>query len=51
MIKKVEYKENGVRLSFHGIITSKEIVNANTELLNHHFLFFMQKNRSGSVVD
>lgn len=35
MSKKIEYKVNGARLNFHGIITAKEIMNANTELVTH----------------
>ncbi len=35
MIKAIEYKKDGVRLSFYGKITSNEIMDANTELINH----------------
>ena len=35
MIKAIEYKKNGVRLSFYGKITSNEIRDANTAMINH----------------
>ena len=35
MLKGIEYDENGVTLSFHGQITSREILDANTEIINH----------------
>ena len=35
MIKEIEYKKDGVRLTFYGRITSKEIMDSNTELINH----------------
>lgn len=35
MINAIEYKKDGVRLSFYGKITSNEIMDANTEMINH----------------
>ncbi len=36
MIKAIEYDNNGVTLTFQGRITSKEILGANTDIINHH---------------
>ena len=35
MIKEIEYRKDGVLLAFQGKITSKEIIDANTELIDH----------------
>ncbi|MBN2342380.1 MAG: hypothetical protein JXX29_18705 [Deltaproteobacteria bacterium] len=35
MLDKIEYREDGVLVVFSGVVTSEELVSANTEVLRH----------------